>query len=684
MKKEKRKKTEAAEPPAADRNRRWLVPAALIAVVAVGSYFRLADLGLSAFRADEGFFWGVSRQNISPGEIFERWMELQGVSGQFPFAAAFTKWFLVFFHLTPNHFTVHLPSALWGIATVAVAYGLGREFAGRGFGLALAFVLALNPFHIQVSREAYFYAPLVCGAFLELWAALWIFDHFHKGKRLTVPFYLINAAGYFLLTYSQPSGWPLALCVVLTVIYVLVRQVIKTRRVASSVPILLVTLLIIGLPLLMTDWGLKQHLPAVLSSEKRVQTINIFGDHPFLPALGRITTSYAWGETPIRTIFSALVLILGLGTFARRMRADKRCLLMLLFLIVGVAFAILSLKAHGGFLGLRYLAPLLPVYLILLVSGMLFATELVPARVSVRERFRKWVPIALVCIAAGLWVYPAHLCTQLTGKPTPYKLINSWVDSNLRPGTLVLVDRWYEPRFELKDEPSTNVIYTYTVPSEPLDVFLKVRWRDTATNFFAKYPEAAYLEIAKIYWEDPRVGPWEWPRQHFSRHVAFTNEAGMKLRELGLANREDFYAATTNRLIVELFYDTRDDVLAKTKAKGERFIALFGSGWDHVKTADQRGWQRMQDKATVDLYNLTDQPQDVFFVVRGGSVISGKEVKIQDQARVRFDGNAVRQARVGPFQLPPGHTAIALTDDLWTLLKVPLLVDEVRVVPAAP
>src|SRR5262249_37631426 len=155
---------------------------------------------------------------------------------------------------------------------------------------------------------------------------------------------------------------------------------------------------------------------------------------------------------------------------------------------------------------------------------------------SASEQWRKrqtLLPPVLLSIATLLWVWPAFLCTKLDGKPTPYTKINAWVDSNLPPGALVLVDRWFEPWNEFRVEPSTNVISTYVLPNEPLDVYLQYHWRDTAINFFGHNPDAAYLEIAKSYWEKPEVGPWQWPRDHFARHVVIRNEAGLRLRGLG-------------------------------------------------------------------------------------------------------------------------------------------------------
>jgi len=61
--------------------------------------------------------------------------------------------------------------------------------------------------------------------------------------------------------------------------------------------------------------------------------------------------------------------------------------------------------------------------------------------------------------------------------------------------------------------PTTNVFFTFTVRRTAGGLHQEP-WRDTAKDFFARFPDAAYLEVAKSYWQVPEIGPWEWPRQY--------------------------------------------------------------------------------------------------------------------------------------------------------------------------
>lgn len=662
------------------RARRAPVLVALLAILGVAAYFRLSDLGLASLRADTITFWNIcSQPAVSAGDIFRNWLQLMGISGQFPFPMAFTKGFLDVFNLPVTHVTLRLPSALWGVLSVLFAYAAGRAMGSVWHGLCLALLLALNTFHILVSREAYFYPPLVAGAFLELWVCLWMADHLQNGRPLSKGFFVASAAGLFLLTYSQPTGWPLAGLTALVVVGGIAYSVFKRRDPAAKAITVAASYVVIGLPLLFAHWGLK-HLILNASGATKAHALaaRAVRDEAVWKMATRVLTSFGWGGTPVRAAFTLLVLLLGLAVIVRRGRRDGRLLLLAGLPVLGFALFLLSRASSGVSLEPRYVVALLPVYLAILTLGVVEGADLLPAR------FRKPVPLVLAAAAVGLSVYPSWVATKITGKPTPYKDIVAWCDAHLAQGVPVLVDRWFEPWNELKVYPSTNVFFAFTVPNEPVETFKQVNWRDTAKAFFARYPEAAYLEIAKTYWTVPEVGPWTWPREHFARHVAITNEAGLKLRALGLANRDDFYVADTNRLVVDIFYNTTDDVVKKARDEGVRLLVLYGPGWGYTKTQDYRDWRVLRGMGEVSLYNLTDGPLGVRLALRGVSMGGSKMVKSTSGAEHVFPPGQMEEWVIGQAMLPAGRMDIQLVDPLWSSAQNALLVEDLAMQPAAP
>jgi len=657
---------------------RRLVVVTLAAIIAGGAFFRLAYLGMSALRADTITFWNICGRPITLGAIFGDWLKLMGVTGQFPFPMAFTKWFLDVFHLPLTFFTLRLPSALWGILTVGLAFGLGRALAGVKAGLLLALLTALNPLHIQISREAYYYAPLVAGAYLSTWALVLAFDHYRRGKPLPASFQVINGVGFFLLTYSQPTGWSLALLTTVGIVIFLGLADRKAGKLTSGTVIALVVFGVLGVPLLTCGWALKHLIMNATGPAKEAALKALAVQHGGVGVLTwRLVTSFAWGSTLPGAVVSLAAVGLGLAAVGRQRRTNPHLVLLPILLAVGFGLYLLFRGSTGATYSARYLAALLPVYLSVLSLGLIEAGRLGPRLRAGGAMVSAGGVIA--ALAVGWLVYPGWLCVRLTGKPTPYKEIVRWMDTHMPAGSLVLVDRWYEPWNELRVHASTNVFFTFTVPNEPVDVFLKADWRKTAREFFARFPRAGYLEITKEYWDVPEVGPWDWPRRYFKRHVVFANRAGLALRRLGLASREDFYAADTNRLVVEFFYNRLEDILAKAREAGLKELVLYGDGWKYTKTKDYHDWRVFEQHADLLVFNLSDGPRTLFLELRGAAMGGAKDISGPGGIKHTFPAGKMEVWRVGPFRARPGESVLTLRDPLWTLGKVPLLVDGVRV-----
>src|SRR6185436_11941378 len=144
------------------------------------------------------------------------------------------------------------------------------------------------------------------------------------------------------------------------------------------------------------------------------------------------------GSTPPRAIFTAVVLGLGLVVFIRRFRKDPKIPIVLGLMLIGFGFAMASLRVRGSPLASRYMMALMPLYFTILATGILHTGELLGFTDKRRLRFRSVPSLIFLVVATLLWIFPAFLSNQLLGRPTPYKLINAWVDRNLPSGTLVL------------------------------------------------------------------------------------------------------------------------------------------------------------------------------------------------------------------------------------------------------
>jgi 4-amino-4-deoxy-L-arabinose transferase-like glycosyltransferase len=91
-------------------------------------------------------------------------------------------------------------SALAGVLTVGVLYGLGKTLVDRELGLWAAFVLALSPLHVWYSQEARMYALLTLLYTTSLWLALRLWQR-PSGRRWAA-YVLVTAATLYTHYYA--------------------------------------------------------------------------------------------------------------------------------------------------------------------------------------------------------------------------------------------------------------------------------------------------------------------------------------------------------------------------------------------------------------------------------------------------------------------------------------------------
>jgi hypothetical protein len=394
-----------------------------------------------------------------------------------------------------------------------------------------------------------------------------------------------------------------------------------------------------------------------------------------------------WGGGMPRSIVTVLLLLAGMlgGLISSRWR-----MIVAATLIIGIImFGVMSVMMYKGgqFFNLRYYTPLWVVFNLLGGLGVLVLAEWTAARVKTagwKTLPAGYIAIGLCGVVAAFMALPIYWLLHLPGNPAPYSMVNRWMDKHLAKGTLVIVDRWLEPWNEMKYHAPTNVVATFTVPAEPVEVFLKHNWRQTVKQFFATYPDAAYLELTKSLCERPEIGYWDWPRKHFAQHVAFTNEQALALRRAMLVPEEGYYSSDTNRIIVDLYFNTREDAVNQARTAGQQTLVCYGPGWGYIKLWQQfrdfRDWRIIEDKATLDVYNLTPQTNAVTLLIRGMAANGGKRVRFGMLSQADFQNLQLAEWRIEHVPLKPGLNQFVLSDALWTAAKIPLLVDRVEVV----
>ncbi len=138
---------------------------ALLLIVLLAATLRLPTLGTQSIWFDEAATWDLVRRSL--GTMLGRIPD--GESNPPLFYVLEWGWTRVF---GDGAWGLRSLSALAGIATVLVAYAIGRRLAGRRAGLATAVLVAVNPLLVWFSQEARSYALAVLLSALALLALL--------------------------------------------------------------------------------------------------------------------------------------------------------------------------------------------------------------------------------------------------------------------------------------------------------------------------------------------------------------------------------------------------------------------------------------------------------------------------------------------------------------------------------
>lgn len=145
---------------------RVTLAAALGAIVAAGVVLRFWDLGAQSYHHDEV----ITAARVLPGSIGRVLHQVKVSESTPPLYYLLAHWWGGVFGF--HEAGLRSLSALFGAATIPVAYLAGTELHSRRAGLITAAIVALNPMLIWYSQEARSYALLVLLCAASLWLLL--------------------------------------------------------------------------------------------------------------------------------------------------------------------------------------------------------------------------------------------------------------------------------------------------------------------------------------------------------------------------------------------------------------------------------------------------------------------------------------------------------------------------------
>lgn len=656
--------------------KRIWIPLAAVTLVAV--FIRLVDLGRSAVRSDEINFLNIAQRGQTVADLWKNppWMN------QIPFADSFPVVWHWFRAGSPDERTVREPFALLGALTVVGTSAWVMRRRSVAAGVMVGLWMALLPLHVYQSREAYYYVVTMAFA---AGMTLFTVDLFSVLRTRRCP----GRGAYAWWTFwtvttclTHMSTWVLAaLCWLLLMLEGWKTLAAADRR--RHVQSLLLSAFVVAV--FMVRWILR----AVAEMQKVSQADGHLGS-----AFGwvgpRVIPFFTAGANPLGVALSVIVLVSAVAAgllFVRteKSRRDPHYGGLTLLVLAGfcAAYTYIGLVG-GGAAKISYFTALLPLFM----AWAVYTFDLLVARLPARlARPVTWLlPLVIVALLAK----PAWMVTQLDGRPVPYKDLQAWLDRNLEPGSVVVVDRWFEPWNEMARYAPTNVIVTFTVPDEPYENYRQLRWREVTQAAIESGKVQAFIRLARNH--ENRDGLWTWPESYFARHGVVENEAGLWHRDRGYVPNEEFYSSNTNRLVPEIFYDLRQDRIERATRDGQPWLVLFGSDLPYEKsgpmglfrfqTQQFMDWRRLDQQGSFTVVNTTDQPMEAVVQVQAVAPRGAKLVELRGGAsRFKFAAGQMQAWSFGPVTLPPGESAVELVDPLWARDPQPLLIAEITLQP---
>lgn len=650
----------------------------LILITIAGAFVRLYHLGVADTRADEVYMLQPPASEYSPVEqlISETRMFKGGRTLPIPRTTATLLIYL--FQLKPTQFTTRLAYALMGILTIPALCLLGVRIEGKRFGLILAFLGAINPFNLYFSRLAHMYAFAMF--FLALAASFFVsgIKASVKGETLSRRDSVFLWLSALCACHTHISVWPAIglLWLMLLVSYYLVWNVRGEGRWRL--------LIAFGTwALVMSPWVMI-FLYSLFSADKAYYPPSYISIATQFHRLLYLPVTMGWGGGFPRILASAGLPLCAVvaATCDRKWRAPALA-------TIGTGLVVLAVLGVGQYVGgadistSRYYVPLWLAFILLSGIGIAWMGD---ALSEILHRPVGCIQFALCALLGVMTIKPIIWTVTLQAHGAPYSRINRCLDETLPKGAPVLVDRWLEPWNEMLYHSPSNVYVTFTIPDEPLDMFLRYQWRETAMEFFRKYPDAAYLELVKHYFHVPEVGFWRWPREYFKHRIVVSNEQAFALGKLSLMPDPFVHwpGLYTNRVVAEIFYNLPEDVINMARDREEKVVRFYGGGWGYTKLwqhvrGDFRDWRVLHKEATIEIHNLTDDPLDVRVHIAAVSIPDNKQVQTSSGSSFRFESGKLMSWDFDVNSVPPGRYNLMLRDPIRGEPNSALLVGDLEV-----
>ncbi|MEM8929994.1 MAG: hypothetical protein AAGE94_02400 [Acidobacteriota bacterium] len=642
----------------------------LFLVLALAAWIRLEGLDTLDTRGDEVELVLMIQDGKQPLPYLAEHFRDFGYTRQLPLPRVLTTAIVQWSSLEASATSVRLPFVWAGALTALAMFWLGVELSSVRLGWVLALLAATNPFSVYWSKTAHIYAfPLLfvaatLAATVRL--AKTVDAHGRAGWRSVAVATVCSIAA----CASHMTAWPaVALCWLLPVgvwLRGMDRSAWRAALERRESWILLAGPIVCAVFVAPWAWKfvgalLAQRFDPVWSEP---QTTGLYS----LRSMWRLPFTYGFGSGWRGVLSLGLPLAAFLLPPARPLRRQH-------ILVLGAAtaalFVAISSASASGFFALRYYSALWPLWLALTGCGLLAVVDACAER-----RAPAWTIWTVAAILLGTTLTPPlRALVSLRGNPVEYSRIAETLDEHLAEGAPALVNGMNVVRIEMRSYMPEKAVPTYTVPDVGLAMWRGNDWRGSAERFLTRFSDAALVQQGKNYYDHPEIGPWEWADRHFSQTITLRNEPALLLQRLDLGASEDFY---TDRCVTTIRFNRPEDLLDRARQAGEPVVVLWGDGWQYGKSLNLQDWRVLEERATLHLHNLTDSFRRVRLELRAATGNGLKRITIGERETWDVEAGELQSRQIA-WVARPGLNVIELTDELWSIGRIQLLVSQVEV-----
>ena len=437
----------------------------LLAIFMLGMGLRVYGLESSSLWLDE--ITTATTAQLDVGSILQFHLE---EAGNPPLLSLITHVSFAFWGQT--ELAARLASALFGSLSILLLYKVGETLWTREVGMAGAFLLAVNAYHIRYSQEARHYALMV---FLALLSLIFLLRALQGNKKgLWIGFVLCTA----LSLYNHYFAFLFLPAEVVFGAWVIAEKWLSQRRSdhateahpsvklpspARQAVTLSLSLSLIGLFYLPWLSALRAQFPKQLESP--TLGVSMASLLPSLKFLRKVLVAYSGA--------SSAVLLLWLGLFLWGLATCGRKQMVLVILWMGTPFLFLSIVEPSHPVDPRYVIFSLPLYLLVIARGLMSLSRLLNRALDRIRGAGQWsLPLTqvLTVLLLGTLNVPAIRDYHLSQKED-WRGATAYLLENMSPNDVIIVDGQKYGRGSDARRTSKGVMYYLLLSAEDANVF---------------------------------------------------------------------------------------------------------------------------------------------------------------------------------------------------------------------